>query len=74
MNEVYLDSLGNFSDKLNFYRLRIVKNYHEDKNIYEFFEHYKSGKIAERGFTKDKNKIVLDGAYISYHENDNRKN
>jgi antitoxin component YwqK of YwqJK toxin-antitoxin module len=58
---------------LNFSLLRLVQSYHKDKNIYEFFEYYKSGKIAERGFTKDKNKIVLDGAYISYYENDNRK-
>ena len=71
--KIFLDSLKNETSEENHKYYRIVKEYNSNKERYEFSEYYKSGKIALRGATKDKDKIILDGNAISYYENGTKK-
>jgi antitoxin component YwqK of YwqJK toxin-antitoxin module len=70
---IYLDSLHQPSDELNHKYVRIIKDYNSNQDSYSFFEYYKSGKMASRGTTKDKYKVVPFGAYLSYYENGNKR-
>lgn len=71
--KIFLDSLKNETAEGNHKYYRIIKDYNSNKERYDFSEYYSSGKIALRGATKDKDRIILDGNAISYYENGNKK-
>ena len=71
--KIFLDSLKNETSEGNHKYYRIIKDYNSNKERYDFSEYYSSGKIALRGATKDKDRIILDGNAISYYENGNKK-
>ena len=71
--KIFLDSLKNETSEANHKYYRIIRDYNADKALYEFSEYYKSGKIALRGATKDRDKIKLDGNSMSYYENGSKK-
>jgi len=70
---IYVDSLHNKCKESNYKYIRVVKDYYLEKDNYDFAEYYKSGKIAIKGTTKDKNYLRLIGTTIYYYENGNRK-
>lgn len=69
----YIDSLGSRSTEMNYQYIRVVKDYHLDQEIYDFSDYYKSGKVALRGKTNDRDILKFDGTSISYYENGNKK-
>ena len=71
--KIFLDSLKNETSEGNHKYYRIIRDYNSNKERYEISEYYSSGKIALRGATKDKDRIILDGDVISYYENGNKK-
>ena len=71
--KIFLDSLKIETSEANHKYYRIIRDYNADKALYEFLEYYKSGKIALRGTTKDRDKIKLDGNSMSYYENGSKK-
>lgn len=71
---IYLDSMRNSCKESNYKYIRVIKEYYLEKEEYVFAEYYKSGKIALKGTTKDKNSLKLIGTTLSYYENGNRKN
>ena len=71
--KIFLDSLKNETSEANHKYYRIIRDYNADKALYEFSEYYKSGKIALRGTTKDRDHIKLDGNVITYYENGGKK-
>ena len=69
----YIDSTGNISEEVNYKFIRTVKEYYVEKNEYQFSDYYKSGQVALSGTTKDRDRLRLDGAAVSYYENGNKK-
>ena len=70
---LYIDSLGNISEEVNYKLIIIVKNYYVEKKEYQFSDYYKSGKVALTGTTKDRDRIRLDGTAVSFNENGSKK-
>lgn len=70
---IYVDSTHTICKESNYKYIRIIKEYSLDKGEYSFTEYYKSGKIALKGTTKNKNGLKLTGTAVSYYENGNRK-
>lgn len=69
----YIDSLGAISTEMNYKYVRVVKDYYLNQKIYDFSDYYKSGKIAVKGKTKDRDILRFEGTRISYYENGNKK-
>lgn len=70
---IYVDSTHSFCKEKEHQYIRVIKDYYLDKESYVFAEYYKSGKIALKGETKDKNSMRFIGTVISYYENGNKK-
>lgn len=70
---VYLDSLDNIGNENNFKRIRVVKDFNLQKDLYDVIFFYRSGKIEMRGTTKNKFLMAYEGTCIYYYENGNRK-
>ncbi|MEY4432323.1 MAG: hypothetical protein RLZZ44_453 [Bacteroidota bacterium] len=70
---IYIDSTHTICKESNYTYIRIIKDYYLEKVDYSFAEYYKSGKIALKGTTKDKNALKLIGTAVSFYENGNKK-
>lgn len=70
---IYLDSLKRIGNAENYKFLRIIKDYHLDKDLYDVTVYYKSGKLEMKGTTSNKDNIKLEGSCEYYFENENRK-
>lgn len=70
---VYIDSLDNIGNEKNFKYIRVVKDFNENKALYdiEFYNRY--GKIVKQGKTSNKLDIILEGTCVSFYENGKRK-
>lgn len=69
----YIDSLGHIGKEANHQYIRVIKQYHIDKDEYQFLEYYRSGKIASAGNTKDRDLMRKNGTIVDYYENGTKK-
>jgi hypothetical protein len=69
----YVDSTHTICKESNYKFIRVVKEYRLEKENYVFAEYYKSGKIALKGITKDKNSLKFIGSTVSFYENGTKK-
>lgn len=70
---VYLDSLENIGTEDNFKFIRVVKDFTQEKELYEVSFFYRSGKIERKGTTSNKFFMTYEGPCVYYFENGNRK-
>ncbi|MHC0439972.1 energy transducer TonB [Flavobacterium sp. 3-210] len=70
---IFVDSSYVESSAADYKYIRIIEDYYTDKKSYNYKEYYKSKAIKCIGTTLDKDVIRLDGPFISYYENGNKK-
>ena len=70
---IYLDSLNNLGNEKNFKFIRVVKEYAEDKDLYDVYFYSRSGKLVQRATTSNKFFMAFEGPYIYYYENGNKQ-
>jgi antitoxin component YwqK of YwqJK toxin-antitoxin module len=70
---VYLDSLENIGTEDNFKFIRVVKDFTQEKEVYEVSFFFRSGKIERKGTTSNKFFMTYEGPCVYYFENGNRK-
>ncbi|SEN49211.1 TonB protein C-terminal [Flavobacterium sp. CF108] len=70
---IFLDSSYVESSAVDYKYIRIIEDYYTDKKSYNYKEYYKSKAIKCIGTTLDKDVIRLDGPFMSYYENGNKK-
>lgn len=64
----YVDYLRYITTKTYYVYKTVIKDYYSKKDRYEMIDYYKSGAIRMRGFTKEKDKLTLDGECVFYYE------
>ena len=69
----YIDSLNNLGNEKNYKFIRVVKEYAEDKDLYDVYFFSRSGKLAQRATTSNKYFMAFEGTYIYYYENGNKQ-
>jgi hypothetical protein len=70
---VFLDSLDNIGTEENYKFIRVVKDYTEEKDLYDVAFYSRSGKIDRRATTTNKYFMAFEGPCLYYYENGNRK-
>ena len=70
---VFLDSLNNIGTEENYKFIRVVKDYTEEKELYDVSFYSRSGKIDRRTTTTNKYFMAFEGPCVYYYENGNRK-
>ncbi|MFM2010848.1 MAG: hypothetical protein RLZZ479_1239, partial [Bacteroidota bacterium] len=53
--------------------IRVVKEYAEDKDLYDVYFYSRSGKLVQRATTSNKFFMAFEGPYIYYYENGNKQ-
>ncbi len=70
---VFIDSLNNIGTEENYKFIRVVKDYTEEKELYDVSFYSRSGKIERRTQTTNKFFMAFEGPCVYYYENGKRK-
>jgi antitoxin component YwqK of YwqJK toxin-antitoxin module len=70
---VFLDSLNNIGTEENYKFIRVIKDFAEEKELYDVAFYSRSGKIERRAQTTNKFFMAFEGPCVYYYENGNRK-
>ena len=70
---IYFDSIGKDASKENHSSYRIIKDYYNDKDLYQIKDYYKSGVLKMEGNSKTKDGYSKEGEYVFYYENGKKK-
>ena len=67
--KIYLDSLNEETNEMNYLYYRIIKDYELDKKIYAIEDYYNSNVLKMKGTCLDREGYVKDGEFNFYYEN-----
>ena len=70
---VFIDSLNNMGTEENYKFIRVIKDFAEEKELYDVAFYSRSGKIEIRAQTTNKFLMAFEGTCVYYYENGNRK-
>lgn len=70
---VFLDSLNNIGTEENYKFIRVIKDFAEEKELYDVAFYSRSGKIERRAQTTNKFFMAFEGPCVYYYENGKRK-
>lgn len=70
---VFIDSLNNMGTEENYKFIRVIKDFTEEKELYDVAFYSRSGKIDRRATTTNKYFMAFEGPCVYYYENGNRK-
>ena len=70
---VFIDSLDNIGTEENYKFIRVVKDFTEEKELYDVAFYYKSGKIERRAITSNKYLMSYEGSCLYFYENGKKK-
>jgi antitoxin component YwqK of YwqJK toxin-antitoxin module len=70
---IYLDSTWSETTQDNYTYYRLVKDYFRDKDLYKINDFYKSGVLQREGTSITQDGELMEGEFIFYYENGNKK-
>ncbi|ESU29605.1 hypothetical protein FLJC2902T_00750 [Flavobacterium limnosediminis JC2902] len=68
---IYLDSIGDETQYTNHITSIIIKDFKSERNQYNVYEYYKSGKLKSEGVCSNKWALTKEGIFSTYYESGN---
>lgn len=65
---IYLDSIGEETQYTNHFTSVLIKDFQEEKEQYNIYEYYKSGKLKSEGICSNKWTKTKEGIFTTYFE------
>lgn len=70
---IYVDSLHKESNEFNFHIKTVIKDYYQEKDIYELHRYDRKNNLLSTSFYKDKELTKQTGLETEYYKNGNKK-
>lgn len=70
---IYFDSIWKETTVENYVYYRVIKDYYSDNETFKIYDYYKNGAIQMTGTSKTRDELSMEGQFVYYYENGNKK-